>query len=88
MRRLGTRGTDSPSRGPGSSPTAPGRPTRRDSAFYDRLVDELLAAGVEPMATLFHWDLPQALEDAGGWLSRDDGGAVRGVRRARGRPPR
>ncbi len=38
--------------------------------FYDRLVDSLLAAGVAPMATLFHWDLPQALEDGGGWLER------------------
>ncbi|PWW56904.1 GH1 family beta-glucosidase [Actinokineospora spheciospongiae] len=39
--------------------------------FYDRLVDELCAAGIAPAATLFHWDTPQALEDAGGWLSRD-----------------
>ncbi len=39
--------------------------------FYDRLVDGLLAAGVDPVATLFHWDLPQPLEDAGGWLNRD-----------------
>lgn len=39
--------------------------------FYDRLVDELLAAGISPSATLFHWDTPQALEDAGGWRSRD-----------------
>jgi beta-glucosidase len=39
--------------------------------FYDRLVDELLAAGIEPFATLYHWDLPQALEDRGGWPSRD-----------------
>jgi beta-glucosidase len=39
--------------------------------FYDRLVDELLGAGVSPVATLYHWDLPQELEDAGGWTNRD-----------------
>ncbi|MEU5989881.1 GH1 family beta-glucosidase [Spirillospora sp. NPDC047418] len=39
--------------------------------FYDRLVDGLLAAGISPAATLYHWDLPQPLEDAGGWLERD-----------------
>jgi beta-glucosidase len=38
--------------------------------FYDRLVDELLANGIEPFATLFHWDTPQVLEDAGGWRER------------------
>ena len=38
--------------------------------FYDRLVDTLLARGVRPWATLFHWDLPQALEDRGGWANR------------------
>jgi beta-glucosidase len=38
--------------------------------FYDRLVDELLANGIKPVPTLFHWDTPQALEDEGGWTSR------------------
>ncbi len=38
--------------------------------FYDRLTDALLAAGITPVPTLFHWDLPQPLEDEGGWLAR------------------
>lgn len=40
-------------------------------SFYDRLVDALLEHGIKPNATLFHWDLPAALEDRGGWLNRE-----------------
>jgi beta-glucosidase len=43
----------------------------RGVAHYDRLIDGLLERGIEPVVTLYHWDLPQSLEDGGGWRSRD-----------------
>jgi len=56
---------------PRIQPTGRGAPNPKGLDFYRRLVDELLAAGIRPFPTLYHWDLPQALEDAGGWPHRD-----------------
>jgi beta-glucosidase len=52
-------------------PTGRGAANAAGIGFYDRLVDELLAAGIDPWPTLYHWDLPQDLQDEGGWPERD-----------------
>ncbi|MFB7948569.1 GH1 family beta-glucosidase [Kitasatospora phosalacinea] len=55
---------------PRVQPTGRGPAVERGLDFYRRLVDALLEAGITPLATLYHWDLPQELEDAGGWPRR------------------
>lgn len=56
---------------PRVQPTGRGAPNQKGIDFYRRLVDGLLERGIAPAITLFHWDLPQALHDLGGWQSRD-----------------
>jgi beta-glucosidase len=56
---------------PRVQPGGTGRENPAGAAFYDRLVDDLLAHGIRPVVTLYHWDLPQELEDRGGWTYRD-----------------
>jgi beta-glucosidase len=52
-------------------PEGAGKVNARGLDFYERLVDTLIANGIEPLATLYHWDLPAALDDRGGWLNPD-----------------
>lgn len=70
MKELGAPGYRFSIAWPRIQPTGSGPANAAGLDFYDRLVDGLLEAGLRPMATLFHWDLPQALEDDGGWLNR------------------
>lgn len=52
-------------------PEGTGAPNQAGIDFYSRLIDALLEAGITPFATLYHWDLPQRLEDRGGWTSAE-----------------
>ncbi len=71
MRGLGLRGYRFSIAWPRILPTGRGPVNSKGLDFYDALVDTLLENGVQPYATLYHWDLPQSLEDAGGWVNRD-----------------
>ncbi|MBK8567116.1 MAG: beta-glucosidase [Saprospiraceae bacterium] len=52
-------------------PDGPGKPNQKGIDFYNRVIDKCLELGLEPWPTLYHWDLPQVLEDKGGWANRD-----------------
>ncbi|MDR2931089.1 MAG: beta-glucosidase [Propionibacteriaceae bacterium] len=56
---------------PRIQPTGVGRANQAGIDFYSRLIDGLLERGIKPLVTLYHWDLPQTLEDHGGWVDRD-----------------
>lgn len=74
MKRLGVQAYRFSVAWPRVLPEGQGAANAPGLAFYDRLVDELLAAGIEPWLCLYHWDLPQALENRGGWINRDSVG--------------
>ncbi|KOY54264.1 GH1 family beta-glucosidase [Streptomyces sp. XY332] len=71
LRRLGVTDYRFSVAWPRVQPTGRGPVVEQGLDFYRRLVDELSAAGIRPVATLYHWDLPQELEDLGGWPRRE-----------------
>ena len=71
MKEIGLQGYRFSFAWPRLFPNGDGAREERGFAFYDRLIDSILGAGIEPLATLYHWDLPQSLQDQGGWVNRD-----------------
>ncbi|HWT99244.1 MAG TPA: GH1 family beta-glucosidase [Terriglobales bacterium] len=71
MRQLGVQAYRFSVAWPRVLPQGRGLPNAAGLAFYDRLIDGLLAAGIEPWLCLYHWDLPQSLQDLGGWQARE-----------------
>ncbi len=71
MKALGVKGYRFSVAWPRIFPDGAGAPNPKGLDFYNRMLDELLASGIEPFCTLYHWDLPQKLQDKGGWQSRD-----------------
>lgn len=74
MQRLGVQAYRFSVGWPHVLPQGRGTPNELGLAFYDRLIDAILAADIEPWLCLYHWDMPQALDDLGGWTSRDSVG--------------
>jgi len=76
MRKLGVQAYRFSVAWPRVMPDGTGPVNAAGLGFYDRLVDGLLEAGIKPMVTLYHWDLPQALQDKGGWAERSTAEAL------------